>query len=202
MIGFYDYTVILTYGGLLFGLSSMLQSVNGHFLAAILCMAGSLFCDTMDGKVARAKKDRTVQEQMFGVQIDSLCDIVSFGVSPAVLFYCMGLDKKWDFVFLGVYLLCSVIRLGYYNVLAEEATPGTKGDYHGLPVVCLTVMVPAAYMLGLWMPVFLHLWLLRGLLILFSLLYILDFTVKKPNVWKLLIMCAIFWIPVAVIVWF
>lgn len=199
MIGFYDYTVILTYLGMLFGMSSMMQSANGHFLAAMLCMAGSLFCDTMDGKVARAKRNRTEQEMMFGVQIDSLCDIVSFGLAPAVMFYCLGLDGKWDFLFLGSYCLCSVIRLGYFNVLAEEAEPGKKGDYHGLPVVCLTVMIPMTYLIGLFIPEFLFPWLLRGLLVLFSLLYILDFTVKKPNVWKLLIMCAVFWIPVAII---
>lgn len=199
MIGFYDYTVILTYTGLLFGLASMMQSFSGNYLASILCMAGSLFCDTMDGKVARKKKNRTEQEMLFGVQIDSLCDIVSFGLSPAIMFYCLGLDQKWDFLFLGGYCLCSVIRLGYFNVLAEESEPGVKNDYHGLPVVCLTVMVPAAYMMGLFVPEFAFLWLLRGLLVLFSLLYILDFNVKKPNIWKLLAMCAVFWIPVAVL---
>lgn len=199
MIGFYDYTVILTYLGLLFGLGSMVQSVHGNFLMSMLCMAGCLFCDTMDGKVARAKKNRTPEEQLFGIQIDSLCDIVSFGLAPAIMFYCLGLDRQWDFVLLGGYVLCGVIRLGYFNVLAGDAEPGVKNDYHGLPVVCLTVMIPAAYMMGLWLPELLFLWLLRGLLVLFSLLYILDFTVKKPSVWKLLAMCAIFWIPVAVV---
>lgn len=199
MIGFYDYTVILTYLGLLFGLCSMFQSIHGNFMAAILCLAGSLFCDTMDGRVARAKPNRTPQEQMFGIQIDSLCDIVSFGITPAIMFYCLGLDRVWDLVFLGGYCLCSVIRLGYFNILAGESDPTVKHDYHGLPVVCLAVMVPSAYMLRLWIPEFLFLWLLRGMLVLFGFLYIYDFTVKKPNLWKLLAMCAVFWLPVIVL---
>lgn len=202
MIGFYDYTVVLTYLGALLGLFSITLACGGSYMGTIYCLAGSLVCDTLDGKVARAKKGRTEQEMRFGIQIDSLCDVISFGVAPAFLFYFLGLQKWYDMLFLGGYCLCCVIRLGYFNVLAGEAELGTKGDYHGLPVVCLTVMVPAVYMLHLWLPEVLFFWAMRLALTVFGFLYILDFKVKKPTLWKFAAMILAFWVPVGILVFF
>lgn len=199
MIGFYDYTVILTYLGALFGLWSITLSLSGSYMGAIYCLAAALVCDTLDGKVARAKKNRTDSEMLFGIQIDSLCDIISFGVAPAGMFYALGLNSVLDQILLGGYVLCGVIRLGYFNTLASQAELGTKGDYHGLPVVCLTVMVPFLYMTHLWLPEGLFLWVLRLGAAVFGFLYILDFPVKKPCLWKYLAMVAVFWIPVGVL---
>lgn len=199
MLGFYDYTVVLTYLGALAGLYSVILSARADYMGAIFCLAAALFCDTMDGKVARAKKDRTVQEMMFGIQIDSLCDVMSFGVAPAGMFYCLGLRSGADVALLGAYVLCSVIRLGYFNVLAAQAELGKKGDYHGLPVVCLTVMVPVLYLTNLFLPEALFLWVLRLGTAVFGFLYIWDFPVKKPNVWKLIAMCVVFWVPVGIL---
>lgn len=203
MIGFYDYTVILTYLGALLGLLGISMSLGGCFRSAILCMAGALICDTLDGMVARRKKDRTRQEMLFGIQIDSLCDLVSFGLCPSVMFYMLGMDSIWDKLLLGAYCLCCVIRLGYFNVLANEAELGTKGDFHGLPVVCLDVMVPALYLL--FRLTGNCLWILRAATVTFGFLYILDFPVKKPVLWKFVAMgmvvlaplvIVLFWLPV------
>lgn len=199
MIGFYDYTVVLTYLGALAGLLGVALAAQGNYMAVILCMAAALFCDTFDGIVARNKKGRTEDEMRFGIQIDSLCDLISFGVCPAAMFYFLGLNTLPDMLLLGAYTLCCVIRLGYFNVLAGKRELGTKGDYHGLPVVCLDVAVPAVYMLHLWLPEGGFLWCLRAAAAVFGFLYIFDFKVKKPNVWKLAAMCVVFWIPVAVL---
>lgn len=199
MIGFYDYTVVLTYLGALVGLLGIILGMQGNFMGTIFCMAASLVCDTLDGKVARAKKGRTDDEMRFGIQIDSLCDVISFGIAPAAMFYLLGLDSAADMLLLGAYVLCCVIRLGYFNVLAGNAELGTKGDYHGLPVVCLTVMVPALYMTGLWLPEALFLWVLRAGLAVFGFLYILDFRVKKPTLWKFVCMILVFWVPVGIL---
>lgn len=199
MIGFYDYTVILTYIGALAGLASVVLSMEGSFLSAILCIGLALFCDTTDGMVARAKKGRSVPEMMFGIQIDSLCDVISFGVAPAGMFYALGLNSGLDMVLLGAYVLCCVIRLAYFNILAGMGELGKKGDYHGLPVVCLAVMVPALFLLHIMVPQAMSLWVLRLGMAVFGFLYILDFKVKKPNMWKLLAMVLVFWVPVAIL---
>lgn len=199
MIGFYDYTVILTYGGLLLSLMGILQAMNGAFIPALLCMGGALVCDTLDGKVARSKRNRTRQESLFGVQIDSLCDVISFGVFPGVMCYCLGLRNWYDLLAIGFYCLCCVIRLGYFNVLATEAEPGAKAVFHGLPVVFFAVLFPAVYMTHLWLPEPAFMWVLRLMVPVMGILYILDFQLKKPRIWLLLVLAAIFWGPMAVI---
>ncbi len=199
MIGFYDYTVILTYLGALAGLLGITASVNGRFKAAVVCMSVALLCDTLDGMVARRKKNRTRDEMLFGIQIDSLCDLISFGVCPSVMFYMLGLDSWADLVLLGAYCLCCVIRLGYFNTLAVQAKLGTKGDYHGLPVVCLDEAVPMLYVIFLRLPLGRGLWLLRAAAAVFGFLYILDFRVKKPD-WRVLTaMGALAVVPLAIL---
>ena len=199
MIGFYDYTVILTYAGLLCTLLGIQQAVEGRYIGALLCLGGALFCDTMDGRVARSKKNRTRQEKLFGIQIDSLCDLVSFGIFPAVLCYMLGLRKGFDFVVIGYYCLCCVIRLAYFNVLETERAPEEKSVFHGLPVVGFAVLLPAAYMIGMWIPEGAMVWLLRVLLGVIGTLYILDFKLNKPRVLQLALLSLVFWVPFSVI---
>ena len=125
MIGYYNYTVILTY-------MSLVSSVIGIFLAAgladgqprptlaIICLMVSGLCDMFDGKVARTKKDRTENEKKFGIQIDSLCDAICFGVLPAVIGYSVGMNCWADVPILVLFPLCAVIRLAYFNVAEED----------------------------------------------------------------------------------
>lgn len=199
MIGFYDYTVILTYMGALAGMLGIVMSVRGLYVNTILCMAVALVCDTLDGIVARKKKNRTKNEMLFGIQIDSLCDLISFGLCPATLFYMLGMRGIADMSLLGAYCLCCVIRLGYFNVLAVQAELGTKGDYHGLPVVCLDIAAPAVYLAYLLVPGRCSLWVLRTATVLFGFLYILDFKVKKPVLWKFVAMGAAVLAPLLIL---
>ena len=76
MIGFYNYSVIVTYIGVALSVSGMALASTGQFKFAILCLALAGACDTFDGKIARAMKNRTKEMEIFGIQIDSLCDMV------------------------------------------------------------------------------------------------------------------------------
>ena len=117
LIGFYDYTVILTYGSLISSLLGMLCASQGRLRMAICCLVISGVCDMFDGMVARSKKNRTEDEKSFGIQLDSLCDLVSFGVFPAVLLYCAGVQTFVGILILLLYVLCALIRLAFFNVL-------------------------------------------------------------------------------------
>ena len=103
-IGFYDYTVILTYLSVASAVVGMIFAHKGIFGAAMLCLFLSGFCDAFDGTVARTKKNRAEDEKAFGIQLDSLCDVVSFGAAPAFACYCMGVDS-----FAGIVILCGKI---------------------------------------------------------------------------------------------
>ena len=119
MIGFYNYSVILTYLGVALSVFGITQSLNGHYDIAILCLALAGACDTFDGKVARRMKNRTQEQIIFGVQIDSLCDVICFGVTPAIIAYSMGMTTPFGIAVEIVFVLCGVIRLAYFNVLEE-----------------------------------------------------------------------------------
>ena len=83
MIGVYDYTVLLTYLGFSSGVYGIIEALQGHIFPAIFCLMFAGLCDMFDGKVARTKKQRTIEERHFGIQLDSLSDVVCFGILPA-----------------------------------------------------------------------------------------------------------------------
>lgn len=105
MLGVYDYTVVLTYVSLMVSIGGMMFAVNGHLHLGVMCLAISGLCDMFDGKIARTKKNRTEVEKRFGIQIDSLSDIVCFGVAPAVLCYCFGMRGVIGVAILMFYVL-------------------------------------------------------------------------------------------------
>ena len=118
MIGFYNYTVILTYLGMLTGFAGIACAFEGNLRAALICLVMAGVCDMFDGKIA-STMDRTRQEKRFGIQIDSLSDLICFGVLPAMIVYANGGGKlRW--LPSALYLLCALIRLAWFNVDEEE----------------------------------------------------------------------------------
>lgn len=148
MIGFYNYTVILTYLSLLSGVGGIWLTIDGHPLGAMLCLLFCGLCDMFDGQVARTKKNRTAAEQKFGIQLDSLCDVVCFGVFPAVSVIHVCQNAWYAYAIGGLYVLAGVIRLAYFNVMEEERQ--SSGDrshliYSGLPITCAAMIFPVCF---------------------------------------------------------
>ena len=190
-IGFYDYTVILTYMSLVSAVLGMVFAHKGAFGAAMLCLFLSGFCDAFDGTVARTKKNRTEDEKAFGIQLDSLCDVVSFGVAPAFACYCMGVNSVPGMVILCVYVVCAVIRLAFFNVQEakrQQVEEGCNKYYRGLPVTSSAIIFPVFYLLRPLLPAKLFAVLLHVLCGLIAFLFVLDFRVKKPDFSKILCM--------------
>lgn len=148
MLGVYDYTVVLTYVSVLISMGGMLFSVNGYPRMAIVCLALSGFCDMFDGKIARTKKNRTEVEKKFGIQIDSLADIICFGVGPSLIAYRMGMNHGIGVTILMFYVLAGLIRLAWYNVseeIRQEETTENRECYQGLPITSMAVALPILY---------------------------------------------------------
>ena len=185
MIGFYNYSVIVTYLGVISSMIGISLACNGIFDGAILCLALAGACDTFDGKIARAMKNRTHEMEIFGVQIDSLCDMVCFGVTPAVICYQMGLKSVAGICCEIFFVLCGVIRLSYFNMLEElkhskPASADEKKYYHGLPITSITIIFPVVYMFRTLLDG--HFTILLAVMLLFvGFFYILDFRLKKPG---------------------
>ena len=152
MIGVYDYTVIATYLSLLLGLGGLYSAAQNEPLDAMLCLMLAGLLDAFDGRIARAKKDRTEQEKRFGIQIDSLNDLVCFGVLPAAIGWSMDCDRLWFLATMSFFALCTLIRLAYFNVTEEERQDRTsehRAYYLGVPVTASAVLAPLFYLLSL-----------------------------------------------------
>ena len=187
-IGFYDYTVILTYLSIVSAVFGMTLASKGHFFGAILCLLFSGLCDGFDGTVARTKKNRSEDEKNFGIQLDSLCDVVSFGVFPAYLCYCMGVNTVIGIILVCLFSLCAVIRLAFFNVLEakrQKVEEGGNKTYRGLPVTSISIIFPALYILHWFLPPQVFLILLYVMLFVVAFLFIFDFRVKKLDLGKL-----------------
>ena len=145
MIGFYDYTVVLTYIGFASGITGMFCATTRHLRLAVFFLALSGLCDMFDGKIARTKKNRTAEEKSFGIQIDSLCDMVCFGVLPIIICFKLGMRQIYSMILLVLYGLAGVIRLGYFNVMEEkrqEETDENRKYYQGLPITSMAMVLP------------------------------------------------------------
>ncbi len=147
LIGFYNYTVIATYAALVFGVFGIYSAISGDSFTAIvmLLIAGSL--DMFDGRIAKTRV-RTADEKHFGIQIDSLCDLVNFGVLPTAIGHSLGLVGFGFTVLFALYILTAQIRLAYFNVdefnRQNKTTEGRK-YYTGLPVTSSALIFPFIY---------------------------------------------------------
>lgn len=188
-IGFYDYTVVLTYISLISGLCGMRFAQLGRPGRAICCLILSGVCDLFDGVVARSKKGRTADQRNFGIQIDSLCDTVCFGVLPAAFLYFNGVDSLLGIALLLLYVLCAVIRLGFFNVLEAKRQTNEGGcakEYRGLPVTSAAIVFPLFYLIGLLLPDNVTTLIYHIVAAVCAVLFISDFRVPKLDIGKLL----------------
>ena len=146
IVGFWNPSVILTYIGMGFAVAGMFLAIRGSRInCSFICFMLSGVCDLFDGAVARRVK-RNEEEKAFGVEQDSLVDVISFIAQPLVLFMAMGLTKP---LFLILYLFFAVVgvaRLGYYNVVTADSE-GPVPYYSGLPVTYTALIFPLVYLL-------------------------------------------------------
>jgi CDP-diacylglycerol---serine O-phosphatidyltransferase len=120
-------------------LNYLVEGRNQFFWIAFVLLFVALACDVMDGYWARRSKRQSV----LGADLDSLADIVSFGVTPAVLGFTLGLRGGWDMAILAYFVICGISRLARFNVTAEELSGGTgKVKYfEGTPIPTSIIIV-------------------------------------------------------------
>ena len=159
MLKYLNYTVILTFVSLssaLTGIGYCMDYIRPDrerpVYFAVICLLICGLCDAFDGRIARRKKDRTLSEIRFGIQLDSLCDIVCFGVLPCCIGYSLGLDKWYHMVIFCFYCICGVTRLCYFNVKEEEELIAVEKSeekvYTGMPITTISLIFPLFYLLS------------------------------------------------------
>jgi CDP-diacylglycerol--serine O-phosphatidyltransferase len=102
-------------------------------------VVAALIFDVLDGRIARWRHDASP----LGRELDSLADVISFGVAPACLAYAVGMAAGWDIVALLYFVVCGISRLARFNVTAEALSEGTgKVRYfEGTPIPTSTLLV-------------------------------------------------------------
>ena len=134
--GVYLLPATITSLGLMAGFYSLISAINANFeLAAVMIMV-AFVCDGLDGRVARMSRTSS----RFGVEYDSLSDIVAFGVAPAGLVYTFAVRPLglWGWIVSGIFVVCAALRLARFNI----QTGGTdKSRFTGLPVPGAALMV-------------------------------------------------------------
>ena len=148
MLGYWNKSVYITYLGALLAVSGYLVFLTtGNVDYSFLGMILACVCDMFDGKIARHLKNRTEQEKDFGVQIDSLADIVCFIAIPAFTVYLYGLKEWYQIIFLAFYVVCGVIRLAYFNVAMSDKNKAIA-YYQGLPVPVSVLIFGLVWLFG------------------------------------------------------
>jgi CDP-diacylglycerol---serine O-phosphatidyltransferase len=140
--GVYVLPNLITTAGLFSGFYSIIASLRGDFLiAAIAIMAANVF-DALDGRLARL----TNTTSRFGIEYDSLCDLVAFGVAPGILVYCWALAPWGTFGWLAasLYVTCGALRLARFNVQLDNVE---KRHFVGLPIPAAAEVVASTVML-------------------------------------------------------
>ena len=109
-----------------------------HFMAAAALAPAAFLFDVLDGRIARWRHTHSA----LGRELDSLADVISFGVAPAALGFAAGLRGGWDWLVLIYFVCCGVSRLARYNVTAEELSEGADkvAYFEGTPIPTSVVL--------------------------------------------------------------
>jgi CDP-diacylglycerol--serine O-phosphatidyltransferase len=176
-------------GAIFAALRFMQDRRQGDLLLGMGLIPIAFVFDALDGRIARSRHTSSV----LGRELDSLSDVISFGVAPAVLAYACGMQGGWDWLILSYFVCCGVSRLARYNVTAESLTgdEGKVSHFEGTPIptsLALVVVLAVATWqdrigASLWFGVVDLGWQLHPLVLLFAVsgsLMISTIRVPKP----------------------
>ena len=143
--GIYLLPSVLTTFGMFAGFYSIIASINGDFTTAAISIMIAMLWDTLDGRVARL----TNTQSEFGAEYDSLADLVSFGLAPALLVYEWTLSDLGRFGWLAafIYLACAALRLARFNTQVGSAD---KRYFQGFPSPAAAGVIATMIWLKIW----------------------------------------------------
>lgn len=176
VIGFYRDCDLLTMLGSVFAVTGMILAIKGMAIYAIFCLIGSGICDAFDGYLAR-RHENTPQQTRYGVELDSLSDVICFGVLPVIIAISNS-EALYLYIASVFFVLCGIVRLAYYNMLAGEE----DNDSHyfvGIPITTSAIIFPIAYIILYYTNIGLIGIVGSILFLLLGLGYVLPLKVKK-----------------------
>ena len=148
MLGYWNKSVYITFLGAFIATCGLLFTMKtGNIDYSFVGMIIAGVCDMFDGKIARHMTKRKKKKKEYGVQIDSLADIVCFITIPAITIFISGFNACYQIILLGMYVVCGVIRLAYFNVAMSDKDKAIK-VYSGLPVPTSVPIFGLVWLIG------------------------------------------------------
>lgn len=144
IVGFWNPSVILTYIGMSFAVAGMFLAVNEMINFSFICLVLCGICDLFDGMVARRFK-RSEDEKAFGIELDSLVDVLSFIALPVTIFMSIGFNSPIHLIIYILYSIAGIARLGYFNVVTADGDGPVK-YYSGLPITYAALVFSLMYL--------------------------------------------------------
>lgn len=183
-IGYYSIANAVTLFGLISAVTSCFLAANGNIKFALYMLFLACLCDTFDGKIARSNPNRTAAEKFYGVQLDSLCDVISFGVTPCFIAFSFGFNDWLDVVIYCIFIVCGATRLAYFNTLSNEHPGKMMKTFRGVPIPMSTMVITILFLLTTFITPNITVWLFRICLLALAIAFVLNIKIKKPTMQK------------------
>ena len=179
MIGKWNKSVILTYIGLALSVLGLMLVIFGIDIKyTMICLIASGICDLFDGTVARRCK-RTKEEKEFGIELDSLVDVMSFIALPLVILF--SINNTLFFIPIAIiYSIFAIARLAYFNIKTADSNKAIK-SYIGLPVTYAALIFPLLFLLSYLINNNIFIIIYDIITLVVSTLFIIKIKVPKPR---------------------
>lgn len=180
-LGFYNLANFMTLLGLASSVTAIFAAMALDFKVAVLLFAFAGVCDSLDGKLARNRIDNSdPRKAVYGVMLDSLCDLVSFGVTPCVIAYAFGNKTTIDLIIYMLFIACGCVRLAYYNTRAL-CSDGKVSGFVGVPITTSVIVFPFLMMLAMFMTPVVISYALRIFFVSLGVAFVIKRKVKRPS---------------------
>ena len=178
-IGEWNKSVILTYIGMAAAVLGIYCVYDSMIYKALACLIVAGVCDLFDGAVAR-RCNRNENQKLFGIQLDSLVDVMSFLALPIVICIGIGMNKWYHLIILIAFGICGIARLAFFNMVTEKSDEPVS-YYRGLPVTYTALILSIVYLLAFILDENMMVWVMAAVILVISFMNIFDFKVKKPR---------------------
>lgn len=183
IIGYYRKCDILTMCGTFLAFIGIILAINDHFTFSAFCLFLCGVCDGFDGKLARMKRYKK-EQKVYGAQLDSLSDVICFGVFPAIL-TSLICNNIYVYIISAIYMLCGLVRLAYFNTL-DIMPKSKKNVFIGVPITTVAIIYPIILFIIRFINFNILKIVMPIILLILSISYILNIEFKKPDILEIL----------------
>lgn len=179
ILGAYNPACLVTLSGFLAAVAAIVLASAGRIEFALACLILAGLADLFDGMVAR-RLNRSEYEKEFGVQLDTVVDVVSFVVAPFVIALGAGLRSPPALVAMGLFVVAGAVRLAHFNTLSAEGADQST-HHRGLPVTYTALIFPLLFLLREAVPAATFRLALGAAFPLIAAAFVMDVPVRKPR---------------------